>query len=422
MITRVQVRRPRASRRAGSRRGPAGAGRTTCASARSGRSRTATKATISADVDARARDRWAASCRTAGRASAGRRDRRILERPLDQDVREVDPDERHHQRRDDLVRAVARLEDRGDDRPGGADRRRDRRTARGSRAASACCSIRAARARDQRGAEQELAVVAEVPDVGAEDRRSARRRSAAAAPCGSRCPAMRRSRCRRARRRGRTGTGCARARAAAARRRRARGSTGSDRARPDVDACARPRGPAPDAGGRRTPSSSRWRWLAGAVTSRGLRRRRRRPSGAPIRSAAPGPFSITPDEAPTREHGDPVADLEQLVEVGRDHERSALPSRASSRIASRTARVVLQVEPVGGLVEDDDAAGRTTARARAAASGCCRPTACRRASSGPACGRRSSRTRSRRHRARPRRAGSARTARTAAGRCASGTG
>ena len=66
---------------------------------------------------------------------------------------------------------------------------------------------------------------------------------------------------------------------------------------------------------------------------------------APTRSAAPGPFVDDADEAPAREHGDAVADLEQLVEVGRDDERGAARLRELAGSCSRTARVVFTSRP-----------------------------------------------------------------------------
>ena len=71
------------------------------------------------DVDAGARDARE-QFRDDGRL--GERRRGVVERPLDQDAGEVDPDERHHQRRDDLVGAVACLQHGRDHRPEGADR------------------------------------------------------------------------------------------------------------------------------------------------------------------------------------------------------------------------------------------------------------------------------------------------------------
>ena len=161
---------------------------------------------------------------------------------------------------------------------------------------------------------------------------------------------MRRSRCRRARRRGRTGSGCARARAAAARRRRARGCTGVIERAPHVED-ARDRGPCPDG---EVGGPFEFRCLAHrAVTSAGLVGGVADHQGADPLCGA-GCIVDSPDEAPARDHGDLVADLEQLVEVGRDHQRGA--SRAgelADRIAHRVRRA--QVEPVGGLVEHDDA-------------------------------------------------------------------
>ena len=111
----------------------------------------------------------------------------------------------------------------------------------------------------------------------------------------------------------------------------------------------------------------------------GLPRRRSPTISSPIRSAAPGPLSNDADEAPAREHGDPVAELEQLVEVGRDDERRAAARRElADQLAHGRGR--LDVEPVGRLVEDDDLRVEATARARAGPSGCCRPRACPRAS------------------------------------------
>ena len=64
------------------------------------------------------------------------------------------------------------------------------------------------------------------------------------------------------------------------------------------------------------------------------------------------PVRHDPDQAAARQHGDPVADLEQLVEVGRDHERGAAARRQlPDQVADGRGR--LHVEPVRRLVEDD---------------------------------------------------------------------
>src|SRR2546421_3630952 len=59
------------------------------------------------------------------------------------------------------------------------------------------------------------------------------------------------------------------------------------------------------------------------------------------------------DHASTRKHEYAATELEQLVEVGRDHERgAALAPQRADRVAHALRRT--QVEPVRRLVEDDD--------------------------------------------------------------------
>ena len=101
------------------------------------------------------------------------RHRRILERPLDQQAGEVDADEGHHQRRDDLVRPVARLQHRGDDRPDGTGRSGHQEEEQHREPQRQVVRQRRPVACDHRRGEQELAVVAEVPDVRPEDDRQA---------------------------------------------------------------------------------------------------------------------------------------------------------------------------------------------------------------------------------------------------------
>ena len=95
-------------------------------------------------------------------------DGRVLERPLDQDVRHADTDERHHQRRDDLVRLVAGLQKRGDERPYRARRSREECERDQREPARLAPDQAGSEPRDEGRAEKELAVVAEVPDVRAE--------------------------------------------------------------------------------------------------------------------------------------------------------------------------------------------------------------------------------------------------------------
>ena len=121
-----------------------------------------------ADVDARARD-VRQQVRNEGRLRQWRR--RVVERPLDQDARDVDADEGHHQRGDDLVRPVAGLQQRRDHRPGTADGAREEKQNGERNPERHVADERRAVAGDERRGKQELPVVAEVPDVGAEDHR-----------------------------------------------------------------------------------------------------------------------------------------------------------------------------------------------------------------------------------------------------------
>src|SRR6516165_7127923 len=59
------------------------------------------------------------------------------------------------------------------------------------------------------------------------------------------------------------------------------------------------------------------------------------------------------DKVASRDHGDPIADLEQFVEIGRDDEsRAAALRELPDQVANGRGR--LDVQPVGRLVEDDD--------------------------------------------------------------------
>src|ERR1700735_2830522 len=59
-------------------------------------------------------------------------------------------------------------------------------------------------------------------------------------------------------------------------------------------------------------------------------------------------------EAALEHHADPVADLKQFVEIGGYHDEGyAACRRGVDALEGET--LVLQVEPVGGLVEDGDA-------------------------------------------------------------------
>src|ERR1700694_715792 len=70
-------------------------------------------------------------------------------------------------------------------------------------------------------------------------------------------------------------------------------------------------------------------------------------------SRRPAAVLHDPREPAAREHGDPVGELEQLVEVGRDDERcAAVPGQLPDPFANRGGRP--DVEPVGRLVEDGD--------------------------------------------------------------------
>ena len=119
-----------------------------------------------ADVNARPRNRRQ---HPVERDHPGLRDvdSRILERALDEDVRDADADERHHQRGDDLVGLVERLQQCRDQRPRRARPDRDEEQDQ-LPAATACAQVRR-EPRDEDRAEQVLAVITEVPDVRAED-------------------------------------------------------------------------------------------------------------------------------------------------------------------------------------------------------------------------------------------------------------
>ena len=151
-------------------------------------------------------------------------------------------------------------------------------------------------------------------------------------------------------------------------------------------------GDAPDAGdrpGRSGPASvggSRGRLRRSSLS--GLMRRPSGrgppgpPSARPTRCSAPAPFSTIAREPPAAQHRDAVAEGDQLVQVGRDHQRAdALVRQLPDAGPDGPGRE--DVEAVGRLVEDHQAGVVRRARARARPSGCCRPRACRRACAGP---------------------------------------
>ena len=94
---------------------------------------------------------------------------RILELALDEDPRQVDADERHHQRRDDLVEPVARLQQRGRDRPRRSDDARYEEEENEVQRVGQVLLEARTDAGDHSGSEQELSVHAEVPDPRLED-------------------------------------------------------------------------------------------------------------------------------------------------------------------------------------------------------------------------------------------------------------
>ena len=334
-----------------------------------------------ADVDPRPRDRRQHLVEVDHR---GLRDvdRRILERPLDQDVGEVDADERHHQRRDDLVRPVARLQERGDDRPGRADAPRPAGRGRASRARAAGRSSATGRSRrrPRRRAGTGRCSRGSRCSRGRSTVRPAAIRSSGAILIALSCQASRRRRDPALPDVAVEGERVAAEREQQDRRRRRARDDRDERADADVEARRRrsTRGRCRRAAIRRTVRAQRSgaaKPVVRALIGRGLRLGAAPTISRPICSAAPGPFATMPTRRPresTAIRSQISSSSSRSVEI-----TSAAPppvDELADQVAHGRGR--LHVEPVGRLVEDDDLRVEAAARGRAGPSGCCRPRAC----------------------------------------------
>ena len=105
---------------------------------------------------------------------------------------------------------------------------------------------------------------------------------------------------------------------------------------------------------------------------------------SPTRSSAPGVVLDHPGDRAARHDRDPVAERDQLVDLGRDEERRRALLRPARVIFASHELGGAHVEPVGRLVEDHDPRRERQLAREHAASGCCRRRASRCARSRPA--------------------------------------
>ena len=262
------------------------------------------------------------SVRVCGTVVAG-----IEEDELDQHIGERGAEEGHHQRGDDLVDALIGAQQRRHQRPDRADqpRRAAKQTRSVSQAGIDCDQHRRAGRRGD-GAEQELAVAAEIPDAGAErddqaggeqqQRRHARQRLLDAERREQ--PAL----------------------AAHSRNRRAGRRRAASRIAPAMTSAARI---GPSVISSRCGRMPRRAAAALAASSAGSVDRRRVDAHAaspiirrPTLVRASSPFATVPTRRPLRHDGDAVGQLEQFVEVGRDqHDGEAARGGVADALARR---------------------------------------------------------------------------------------
>ena len=109
---------------------------------------------------------------------------RIVERDLDEDIGETDTQKAHHQGRDDLVDAELRLEESGNERPGGAHGHGHGKAHGHHQERWHCAREFGRQGRRHHGGEKELTVHAQVPQTAAKGHDQSGGDSAAGAPCG----------------------------------------------------------------------------------------------------------------------------------------------------------------------------------------------------------------------------------------------